>query len=296
MEKKIEYSQDLFDETKLNGKGKRFWSRFFFAIFVIYIVLFVLFMSLYLAFKNKYECVPVQGMSMQPTINASVVKNDPNNPDQRADWVYIAKDDLDYGDIVVFNAKTYRGDDDCLIKRVIALEGDAVTIVKKDNPNYEKPVFTVCIIKAESLEDGIIEDKEIIELEEDYITDAYEWTYNSTFTNLPNKLYDLYFEDTFLDNTNYELIADDNGIIYTIVPQGEFFYLGDNRAGSSDSRARGTDLVSSVRGVVQFIVKDAENSSSALLVQAKEVIKYYANVVGDFFSDLWINLEKSFAI
>ena len=292
---KVKYTQDLFDEKELYGKGKKFWPRFFFGLFIAYIILFVIFMALYLGFKNKFECVPVLGTSMQPTINASVIRNDKNNPDEKADWVYIAKEEIDYGDIVVFDAKKHNGKNDCLIKRVIALEGDAVTIVKKDNPNYDKPVFTVCIVKAESLEDGEIDDDEIIELEEDYTTDPYTWTYNSSHTNLPNKLYDLFFEDTFITN-NTNIITDSQGIYYTVIPEGEFFYLGDNRNGSSDSRSRGTDLVSSVTGVVQFIVKDAESSSSALLVQAKEVVKYYANVIGDFFSNLWISLEKSFAI
>jgi len=297
MGKKVEYSQDLFDESKLNRKGKNFWPRFFFAIFVIYIIAFVIFMSLYLGFKSKYECVPVQGMSMQPTINENVKPNDPENPNQRADWVYISKEEIDYGDIVVFDAREHNLKNDRLIKRVIALEGDAVTIVKKHNPEYNRPVFTVCLVKAENLVDGKIDDNEIIVLNEDYITDPYEWTYNSSYTNFPSNPYDLVFDKTFLTIENASnLIVDNNGIIYTIVPKGEFFYLGDNRSGSSDSRARKTDLVSSVRGVVQFMVKDAESSSSALLVQAREVIKYYSNIIGDFFSDLWISLEKSFAI
>ncbi len=294
MEKR-EFNQDLFDESKL--KGKKFWPRFFFALFIIYIIAFVIFMAMYLGFKNRFECVPVHGTSMQPTINENVEKGDPNNPDEKADWVYISKTDVDYGDIVVFDAKEYRGEKDKLIKRVVAFEGDAVTIVKKDNPNYQKPVFTVCVVKAEDLIDGQIQDDEIIVMEEDYTTDPYLWTYSSRYSCFSYEKYDIYFKDTFITKGNPKnLITDSEGIIYTIVPEGEFFYMADNRSDGSDSRARGTDLLSSINGVVQFMVKDAESSSSALLVQAREVVNYYSKIVGDYFSNLWVDLKNFFAI
>ena len=294
MVKKIS-NQDAFDESKINGKAHGFWHKFFFAIFIIYIGLFVIFMGFYLDFKSKFECVHVLGISMQPTINSSVVPGDPKNPEEKADWVYTSKVKPTYGDVVVLDAKEYNGKEECIIKRVIALEGDAVTIVKKYDEELEKKVFKVCVIKAENLEDGKIDDEDVVVLNEDYISSAEEWTYNSRHTVSDSEIYDAWFKFTYITNGS-GYIKDDEGVIYTIVPEGEFFYLGDNRSHSSDSRMRGTDYVSSISGVVQFTVKDAESSGSAIFVQIKEVIIHYGNIIGNFFSQLWESLTNSFAI
>ncbi len=295
MKKKIE-SQELFDEGKLYDKRKSVWSKVFFALFIIYIILFIIFMASYMSFKARFTCVPVTGRSMQPTINASVVKNDPNNPDEKGDWVYIEKRELKYGDIIVFDAKPYNNEEICLIKRLIAFEGDAVTIVKTQNPDYDRPIYTIHRVKAELLLDGSIDDGDVEQLKEDYISNPYDWTYNSYYSGL-DPVYEESFKNTFLLSTSpYEKITDSNGITYAIIPSGEFFYMADNRSEGSDSRRRGTDYVSSIRGAMEIHVKDAENSSSALFVQIREVCNYYFNIIGDFCQNLWYGLEKAFDI
>lgn len=304
MAKKIN-NTDAFDESKINGKAHGFWHKFFFAIFILYIGFFVVFMGCYLDFANKFKCINVIGVSMKPTINASVEMGDPNNPEERADWVYVTKQTPKCGDIVVFETKEYDGEVDNVIKRVIALEGDAVTIVKKQDSLYEKPVFKVCVVKAEDLQDGKIDDDEIVVMQEDYIASYEEWTYSSRHTVPEGKIYDNYFDYTFVSCNNPDVnqkevksrqIKDSKGIVYTIVPKGEFFYLGDNRAHSSDSRMRGTDYISSIYGVVQILVKDAESSGAAIFVQIREVFSYYGNAIGNFFANLWESLKISFKI
>jgi len=245
-----------------------------------------------LLFVFVARIVAVEGTSMVPTF-------------LHTDKVLIS--DLFYrpsqGDVVVLQTDSYG--DEPLIKRVIALEGDAVTIVKKQGTDYEKPMFKVCVVEAEDLQDGKIEEDEIIVLEEEYIASYDEWTYSSSFTTHPSKIYDAWFEHTYItgenpavkkDEIKQRQIRDENGIIYTVVPEGEFFYLGDNRAHSSDSRERGTDHISSISGVVQIYVKDAASSGAAIFVQIKEVFSYYGNAVAGFFENLWGNMKNSFKI
>lgn len=296
MDKKI--NQDVFDEKKLNGKGNKFFSRLFFAIFIIYICLFVVFMGLFLDFRSKFECVPVEGMSMQPTINPNTTKQEETD-----DWVYIQKNKtIERQDIVVFNAKKQPWDtrQECFIKRVIALEGDAVTIKKTYDEELGKEIYKVHLVKAEALVDGIIEENEVDPLDEEYITSAEHWTYSSAEYTLSQEIdgykYESIFADTFLISGNYDTIKDETGVTYAIIPEDNFFYLGDNRSISSDARRRGSDNINSIIGVVEILVPDAENSSSALLVQSKAIINYYSDLTAKFFSNLWISLEKAFAI
>ncbi len=293
--KKNKFAQEFFDDGKLNGKKNSVLSKVFFGIFIAYIIIFIIFMASYMAFKARFTCVPINGISMQPTINANVVKNDPNNPDEVGDWVFIEKREMKYGDIVVFDAKKYHDEELCLIKRALAFEGDAVTIIKMNVPEYNEPVYKICRAKASTVQDGSVDPEDIEVLDEDYTTDPYDWTYNSIYTTT-EPLYDYHFKQTFFTSGKYETIMDTTGIMYAIVPENEFFYMADNRSDGSDSRARGTESVSSVRGVVAIHVKDAATSPSTLWVQIREVCKYYFEIIGEFFSNLWADLEIAFDI
>ena len=288
---------ELFDEKKINGKNKSVLSRIFFAIFIIYICFFVVFMCFFINFKVKFDCVPVKGVSMQPTINKEAVLTSVD--DSAYDWVYISKENhIEYGDIVVFDARKHITDSEQkkLIKRVIALEGDAITIRLIYDEVLEKEVYKVCRARAEALADGKIASEEVEILEEDYTSSKESWVQYFVPTYYQGYSYELSFVETFFDQGNYELIKDENEVIYAIVPEEEFFYLGDHRCHSSDSRDRGTDRLKSINGVVQIIVPNAENSSSRFVVQMKTTLNYYLDMIGNFFTGLWNSLEKAFAI
>jgi len=291
---KLKFSSEMFDEKKFNNKKRSVAVKIVISILAIYFVLLVIFMGLYANFKLKYELVQVSGMSMQPTIN-------PNTTEQKIcdDWVYIRNREFARGEIVTFNAKKYKGVSDYLIKRVIATEYDYITIRLMYNEKYGMDVYTVCLVTSDKLdEEGNFTSADVEYLDEDYTTSVIEWT-NSSFTPATDAIDGFKYEDSFYKTMilsgKYGTQSDEDGVWYAQVPQGEFFYLGDNREISSDSRYRGTDKVESIKGVVEIIIHDA-NDGPSMVVQLSAVVNYYGEQIGSFFSNLWIDLEKFFAI
>lgn len=296
-------SEKVFlDEKTLNKKNKSVWGKVFFSFFVVYLILFLLFMVMFIFFKSKFVCVPVEGKSMQPTINASArVQEDVK------DWVYINKSKaISRGDIVVFQNNSV--DSKTLIKRVIALEGEAVTIQLQYSEAYQAEVFTVRVATKEALEDGVLDQSEVISLEEGYTTSLLDWTQPMYKDEIDNGIF-IHEQETYLGHTyskrffvdvlanpKYETLTDSDGVIYLKVPQGEFFFLGDNRRLSSDSEERGTEKIGTIAGIVEIIIPNAQNEISPLWVQIKAVFGYFFEQMEIFFSGLWKGLEDAFAI
>ena len=70
-----------------------------------------------------------------------------------------------------------------------------------------------------------------------------------------------------------------NGMVYVKVPEGKIFYMGDNRAHSTDARDYGFAERNLVVGRAEFIVYDY-NFVSRLW----EVVKFYFKQVEEFFA------------
>lgn len=294
MEKTKKLQTEVFEDTINKGNKKDSGSRLFFVFFIFYVGIFVCFVAMFLSFKFTFTCVPVIGVSMKNTINSSL--ND-TETETSCDWVYIReKANYDRGDIIVFYAKykDSNGQDLSLIKRLIALENDAVTIAQ----DKDDGLYYVYRVKGDALVDGIIQEHEIEKLDEPYIKSRTEWKliYNDTY-GIYGWDYQKEFFKTFFFSGNYEVIkCEENQMQFAIIPEGEFFYLGDNRGHSTDARENGTDYLASIKGSAEIIVKDAANSGSTLLLQIRDVFSYYGREIGNFFTKLWNDMLEYFAI
>lgn len=240
-------------------------------IFLIYVIIFVCFMIWYFDFRSKYYISDVEGPSMSPTINAEVSDSDPNT---KQDFVYVnKKKEAQRGDIVVVNLNTtgVKENDYYIIKRVIAMAGDKVTIKIAEDGYYH--VFM-----------QYAGQEEVTQLDEDYIKSYEGWTSAKSVYISSTTYYESEFYSTFISSdTNVSII---DGVAFYEVPENSYFCLGDNRAVSVDSRRRGVFSKSKISGVAEIIVKNGTNYGG---------IKLFFKKWGSIWGFYWKQIEMLFA-
>ena len=137
---------------------------------------------------------------------------------------------------------------------------------------------------------------EVEVLEESYIKSHYEWV-NTYYENQPQDIetpqviYEPFFYPTFSNGYDSKIVnVEEYGfdVKFFQVPEGEIFYLGDNRTNSSDSRDKdlGTTEKNNILGKVVKIVRNGAACDKNGL--------WWLNRAGGYFSVIWDNILEFF--
>lgn len=279
MEKNYEYYQTEKENKKIG--------KVFNICLTVFIILFVIVGSFSIWFNATFRFYTVSGTSMQPTINPDISGGD------FQDGVYVTTNfDLEYKDIIVL----YRPGDtehkqNTIIKRVIATEGDYVTIKMVDTSEGQR--YKVFVQRAGS--------DQIEMLEEDYIyTGGEDWSNNLSPHPENGVLYEPRFYAKFLEYSDTEFYNKymlDDGSYYYKVGEDQVFFLGDNRLASSDARAYGCvneeDIVGEVVVMMRDIKEDYFYQNEKGVWESKP--KFWFAKMNAIFGYMWDKIVEFFS-
>ncbi len=209
-------------------------------------------------FNFTFIKTTVKGSSMYPTLNSSVTTTG-----TLGDTVYINRfNHGDVGDIVVAKVDHWINLDDSkyIIKRLIGLPGDEITIKKVQG---EKKLTILC------------NNEEVFSYS---YSESSEYNVYSYY-NFLNYVTDNKNDTTRVINAQfikYDTITNKNLYTGTIkLKDGEAFIMGDNMSVSHDSTMEGPVQISNIIGRVDIIL-DSQKSSKADLVL--EILKMVFNI------------------
>lgn len=286
------YNNDFIQYSKEKVKDETKHLALYFTIHIaLYIVLlfFLIFFAWYTVFVTTHKFYAVSGPSMKYTLNRQI---DDHDTKSSFDAVYVDKfTKAKLFDIVVIE----KPNSDSVIKRLMATEGDYITIAKGTNALGEECYYYYRIPKGSDLESFTDEQAR---LDEESGNLGYQIRgYDDWFKNVSPTIdinvvvneetfshqYEYNFFATFLDgyetNEKFNYHISNDGLIYVQVPQGQIFYMGDNRGHSTDARERGFTDEKYIFGRTEFIVYNY-NFGNRLW----EVVKFYFNEMEEFFA------------
>ncbi len=286
-------------------KKRNEWVTLFVRLFVaLVLVFFSIFFIWYAIFLSSHSYYRVDGASMVPTLNADI---SPSKFDEAQgisyDCVYVDKKaDPKLFDVVVINTHQKNADktNKTIIKRLMATGGDFVTVAKTVDQDGTERMGFFRIPKGTDRADYLDEQGLLLESGENGY-EIYEpnsiWAHKKNFEqpltfSLKVKVggeeieneYDYNFYLTFLkqygsENESFGYFVSSTGLLYVQVPEGSFFYLGDNRAHSSDSREDGFRKVEDIVGPVEIVIYNNnffKRIGTFMTYFFKEVEKFFA--------------------
>lgn len=265
-----------------------FWRQILAGLVSALLIIGFIFVIGYIIFSFQFTYFPVKGISMQPFINPNITVEDMNHGgDGIEDGVYVKRHaDINYNDVVVIQKPN---EDYTIIKRVIALEGDKISIQKrpvKDGQNEYR-----VIIKRK----GASETAQPEVLQESYVKSYEEWSLQSSISWETNPemgivQYEGLFFNHYLNGgkpSEEKHVVAENGMLFYELGNHEVFYLGDNRSVSLDARVNGPCKTSDVIGVVKIIIRDIrapERSGMLWWYKFTSVMDYIFGEIGDYFA------------
>lgn len=204
---------------------KPFFLKFLAQAIITFCVIIAVFI---LGFSFIYSSAPVKGPSMQPTLNAL--------GDAKSDTVYLHKfANYTYGDIIVIEKLSNMIDAKFIVKRVVGLPGDRITI-KQDTTDRKIYLYR----------NGV----KIIEpyIYDNAVGDSLNYGMQTTLEQFLT-----YRSQVLLNPHNYSdvMFNDKNELV---LQKDQIFVLGDNRAQSTDSSLTGPFYTENVVGRVDFII------------------------------------------
>lgn len=246
--KKVEEVEKVQDPVK---EVTELFFRMFFYLFLVFIAVFMCWYGYFVLNHTFYD---VKGASMMPTLNDSIPYSQMESANNmHFDSVHIKDETPSLFDVVIIKRPT---DKDSIIKRLIAQEGDYVTIAKVVDENGNSS-FKLFRIAAGSQLEGFSDEQAMLSengengytiLEPDTLW-VHKKTLASEFIEVEINVdgqsfkhqYEYNFYWTFLNfysenDSPYNYFVSDEGLLYVQVPQGQFFFMGDNRAHSTDAR------------------------------------------------------------
>lgn len=295
--------------TKKVKSEKRNLGVYLFSTITMYILLLfaTIFLVWYVVFASTHSFYVVSGPSMMPTLNNRITYEQvisEKAQDISYDAVYIDRTNkIKLFDIVVIE----RQKKDSVIKRVMAQEGDYITIALVETENGKEYRF-FRIPNGTNLEKFTDQQARMEEQGENgYVIDKTDWLSRYSQTALKTvegnengfsyqeKFYDCFLNEFFRNQKSFEseklfdytiaksdsneFLISPEGLVYVKVPKNKFFYMGDNRGHSTDAREHGFCDVKYIVGRTELIVYN-HNFVNRIL----EVMKFYFNEIDNFFA------------
>ena len=280
---KEEFIQDIDKKKKEETKSIALYLTTHITLYIV-LIFFLIFFIWYTVFSVTHRYYIVEGASMQPYLNASIA---PTDTSSSQDAVYVnLNGKIDVYDVVVIEGVSKTSPS--IIKRVVAEEGDFVSIAKSGNSFFLFRIDAEDMTLNENNEyTTLVSDENALVFENERNT-GYEIRYddwNGVDERVYNGVhYDYGFYSQFIqgyvnESDAYSYYVSSDNLIYVQVPENSTFCLGDNRAHSSDSRTYGFISYDNIVGDVEITVYNY-----SFVNRVFEVIKYYYYQVEEFFA------------